>query len=623
VPVAPETGPPARDARTTSLTTCPPDTSGPATPATAPAAAPEIASRRTLLRTAAAAGTAVAVAPALVTVLADSASGSTAGTAGTSLRSVAMRPKKRIKCKRSQVKVKGRCRPRKKKQDGSGPGSVTTGTKGGTKQQTPTPTPTPIAPGTMLAPADRHLVSRFSYGIDTTLADQVNAAGGAAAWFERQLLAGTSDPATNDVKGWWPSLSRTPTELWTRQVQEVEGGWEVMADYARYLLARRMRSSLTVRDVMTEFWENHLNVPVNGDAQFLFRSAYGDVIRTFALGRFSDLLTAAVTHPAMLVYLNAAVSTAAHPNENLGRELLELHTVGRGQYGEADVKASARILTGYRVDMWNTWAVGYRTQDHYVGPVSVMGFSDANASGDGRATTAAYLSYLAHHPATAQRLARKLAVKFVNDNPSQALVDQLAQVYLANDTAIAPVLRALVASSEFAASAFAKVRNPCEDLVATYKALGVEVSPPTWPRNNSSAESAMLWQAGNLGDMPHVWPRPDGAPIDNASWSSPSRILASLDLHYTMSGGWWPTAGMVRPSTTDWLPAPAVTFRDLVERLCNRMLHLPTPDGMLQACCQAVGVTPDTVITAQHALVRWQFPRLLTAVLDSPHHLKR
>jgi hypothetical protein len=603
------------------------------TPTTAPPTRPaedglpSAPSRRAVLRLVAATtlgGTAAALAAPTAVALADGPAA--AGAAG--LRAVPVRTKKRATCRRSQVRVKGRCRPRRKKKPTTTPPTKpTTPTTQTTTTRPPAPsapTAVPITPGTLLSPADRHLVTRFSYGVDTALADRVNAAGGGSAWFETQLATpGTSDPATDGLRSWWPSLSRPPAELWKRQNDGVEGGWQVMSDYQRSLLVRRIKSTRPVLDRMTQFWENHLNVPVNGDAPFTWRVSYGDVVRQHALGRFSDLLAACTTHPAMLLYLNAAVSTARAPNENLGRELLELHTVGRGQYGEADVKASARILTGYHVEMWSTWAYSYRTADHWVGPVTVMGFSDANASSDGRATTAAYLSYLARHPATARRICRKLAVAFVSDSPSDALVEQLAQVYLANDTAIAPVLRTLVGSAEFAGSAMSKVRDPGEDVVATYRALGVDVTAPTSPRNNNSAETVVLWQSGNLGDQPHSWPRPDGAPIDNQAWSSPSRLLASLELHHVMSGGWWPTAGLTRPRNTDWLPAPAVSMRDLVDHLCRRMLHLPTPPGMLVACCQAVDAEPDEVITARHEVMDWRLSRLLTAILDSPYFLKR
>ena len=473
----------------------------------------------------------------------------------------------------------------------------------------------------LLSPAGRHLVGRFSYGVTAALAHQVQQQGGPLAWFDRQLAPDrVADPGVGDLRTWWSGLSRTPAQLWQRQVTGIEGGWEVMFDYERWVLMRRMTSRRQLLEVMTELWENHLNVPAVGDSQFVHRTAYGDASRAGALGRFDDLLHTAVTHPAMLIYLDNAVSTAKHPNENLGRELLELHTVGRGQYDEDDVKDSARILTGWTVDMWNTWAPSYDASRHARGTVTVMGFSDPNADADGRDLTRRYLSYLAHHPATAARLARKLAVKFVGDDPSPDLVDRLARVYLDHDTAIVPVLRALVATPEFKGASGAKVRDPGEDLVATFRALGVSVRPPTGEKD---AANQMLWQVADMGTMPFSWPRPDGQPIDNDSWSSPARLLASMSTHYAMSGGWWPRDGISYRSHGSWLPEDRIRFDLLVDHLSQRLLHRRSTARLLRACCEAVDLTPGVVVTRDHPLVKWSMPRLLTTFLDSPAFLTR
>ena len=366
----------------------------------------------------------------------------------------------------------------------------------------------------VLVGRERHLVTRFSYGITPALADDVRKAGGAQAWFERQITQSgkIADGPAEQLRGWWPDLDRGPLDLWKRNVSEVRGGWEVMADYGRWLLNRRIRTRRPVLEKMTEFWEAMLHVPVSGDSQFTWRVDYGDTIRSHALGRFDQLLPAAVTHPAMLIFLTAATSTKQAPNENLGRELLELHTVGVGNYTEDDVKASARILTGWHVDLWKTWKSSYVAEDHWTGRVKVAGFSHANKDSDGRAVTREYLRHLAHHPKTAHHVCERLATKFVRQDPPAALVRRLAKVYLANNTEIVPVLRALVASKEFRAAAGKKLRDPSEDLVATYRALGVDVRRP---RSTSSAANAMLWQAESLGLSPHAWPRPDGSPVDD------------------------------------------------------------------------------------------------------------
>lgn len=472
---------------------------------------------------------------------------------------------------------------------------------------------TPVPP-----PADRHLADRFSYGVTPALTQALRRAGGGRSWFEQQLRPGTvADPKVSGMAAWWPDLALSPQKLWQRNVEEVRGGWQVMADYQRWLLARRIHSHRQVLEVMSEFWENHLHVPAIGEGWFTWRVPYGALMRKHALGRYADLLGDAILHPAMLIYLDNATSTKEHPNENLGRELLELHTVGAGHYGEADVKNSARILTGWRVDVWNTWKPSYLPGDHWRGRVRVMGFSDANSAADGRSVAHAYLRYLARHPATAQRIARKLAVKFVRDDPPQRLVDRLAQVYREHDTAIAPVLRALVASRDFRDAVGDKLRTPAEDVVHTWRVLDVQAARPASPDDDAGA-NARLWQAVSLGESPHAWPRPDGAPIDDASWSSPSRALGSFSHHYSMAGAWWPTRRTTYRPDASWLPEKSLRFDDLVDHLSRRLLGRVSTPTLLGACCLAVECRPADTITRDHAVVQWNMHRLLSTVLDSP-----
>lgn len=472
----------------------------------------------------------------------------------------------------------------------------------------------------LLSGRDRHLVTRFSYGVTPELARDVRRAGGAEAWFEKQVTKPhkVADGRAERLRGWWPDLDRSPADVWQRQVQEVRGGWEVMADYGRWLLVRRMVTRRPVHEKMTEFWEALLHVPVSGDAQFTWRVDYGDTIRRHALGRFDKLLQATTTHPAMLIFLSAATSTKKAPNENLGRELLELHTLGAGRYTEDDVKASARILTGWHVDMWKTWQASYEPEDHWTGHVRVRDFSHANGSSDGRQVTHDYLRYLAHHPLTARRICERLATKFVRDDPPPALVRRLARTYLKHDTDIVAVLRQLVASKEFKASAGHKLRDPSEDVVATYRALGVDVRRPG---SSSSAANAVLWQAGAIGLSPHAWPRPDGSPVDDSTWISPARMLASFEVHWSLAGGWWPDDDVRYRKPSRWVPADkGVRFRDLVDDLSREMLHRPASKRLVETASRATGCRGKERITRDHELVRWKFPRLLAAILDSPDH---
>jgi hypothetical protein len=473
----------------------------------------------------------------------------------------------------------------------------------------------------LLSTSARHLVGRFSYGVTPALANQVRHHGGASRWFDWQLTPGKiADHDTSRLVTWFPGLSWSPSRIYHETTHGGTPGWQVMQDYQSWVLLRRMTSNRQVLETMTEFWENHLHVPVYADGVYTWRKRYGDVLRTHALDSFESLLWASTTHPAMGIFLDNAVSDKDHPNENLGRELLELHTVGVGNYTESDVKSSARILTGWRVDEWNTWAARYDPGSHWVGRVKVGSFSSPNRSADGRAVTRAYLRYLAHHPDTAHRIAQRLATVFVHDDPPRVLVNHLAQVYLRHGTQIRPVLHALVASRAFKQAVGDKVRDPQGDLVATYRAIGVRV---TKPADRNTAAHQITWLADGMGQSVGSWPRPDGQPVDNASWASPARMMGSMSFHYGASGGWWPSRGIHYRTPTSWLPARTVQFKVLVDHMSQQILHRHSTDVLLRACCQAVAATPQSQIDKAHPVMRWLFPRLLTTILDSPAHFRR
>ena len=182
-----------------------------------------------------------------------------------------------------------------------------------------------------------------------------------------------------------------------------------------------------------------------------------------------------------------------------------------------------------------------------------------------------------------------------------------------------PVLRALVRLPAFAASVGAKVRDPSEDIVATYRALGARVEQP---RNDNDAANSILWQTASLGSRPFSWPRPDGPPADSESWSSPSRLLASLQVHLGMSGGWWPTGRVTYRKPTSWAPRFPVRFDELVDHLSRSMLHRRATPELLDACCIATGCRLERSSPGprRHG---WQMPRLLATVLDSPAFFAR
>lgn len=473
---------------------------------------------------------------------------------------------------------------------------------------------------TVLGAQQRHLLNRFTYGITDETVAQVRAAGGGTAWFDQQIRDARRAPYRGE--DWWPDLHRDAASIWQRQVAQVRGSWEVGYDHAERTMLRRLRSPQQVLEVMDEFWQNHFHVPLGADNVGIYRAAFGEAIRARALGRFDRLLRVAVLHPALLFYLDAAESTKDHPNENLGRELLELYTVGVGAYSEADVVDSARLLTGYTMDMWRTWVPSYRPEIHATGAVQVGDFRHANTNPDGRRAVRAYLNHLARRPATARHLARKLVRAFVSDEPQPALEAKLARIYLRRDTAIVPMLKALIRSPEFASAVDAKVRDADEDLAATFRLMGAS---PQQPRAGvDSASRMMLWQSGSVGLLPYGWPRPDGQPVDNGSWSTPSRALASMGVHWSVAGRWWPDRARTDyRQPLDWHPQEQVAFRDLVDHLARRIHHRPSTARLLQACCEATGWSPERTVTASADLYTWRWPALAATLLDSPEFYVR
>jgi hypothetical protein len=240
-----------------------------------------------------------------------------------------------------------------------------------------------------------HLVRRATYGPTPGLIAEVTSRG-PNAWLERQLHPHLiPDPAGAAITALYPEAGWTVRQVY----RAIETGrikrysWDVMLPLGQYSLAMATWSSRQLQELMVEFWSNHLNVTNTSDGVWDNRQDYDRrVIRAHALGKFSDMLAASAAHPAMLEYLNQGDSTKTAPNENYGRELLELHTVGvDAGYTEAMVLDSARIMTGYTID-WEESSPRYREYRydpsiHWTGRVRVMdGRSSARTSATWRVT---------------------------------------------------------------------------------------------------------------------------------------------------------------------------------------------------------------------------------------------
>ncbi len=456
-----------------------------------------------------------------------------------------------------------------------------------------------------------HLMRRATYGPTPALAAEIGRMGW-KPWLEQQFRPGTIKDAQFDgLQDRWPIL-----RLNTWQMREKHRfAWDAMYALREQHLARACWSRRQLLEVMVDVWSNQLNVTLPSSEVWDNRHLYDrDVIRKNALGTFEDMLLASAQHPAMLRYLDGSSSTKLKPNENYGRELLELHTVGLGShYTETDVRDSARILTGLSVDN-DSGAFHYKVQDHYVGRVKVLGFVHHNATAEGGLAVAqAYLRYLARHPLTAQRIAQRLCVRFVADTPPPALVRALAKTYLTGGTAIVPVLRQLFTSPAFWASRGQKVKTPLEDLIATVRLLALNPD-----RKGTKGIQALGWMTEQLGQPPMGWHPPDGYPDISPAWASTTATLARWNIHMNLANNSWPKE-LVHPPAARWLPSPLPTTHGaLVEGINAKLLLPPLPPAHRNAICKFLEKRPADPLQPGDAALGWRLGYIVALLLDTP-----
>lgn len=350
-----------------------------------------------------------------------------------------------------------------------------------------------------------------------------------------------------------------------------------LADLRAATVVRAVHSRRQLLEVVVGMWTDHFNIwGDSGDLRFEKVVDDREVVRRHALGRFADLLVASAHSPAMLRYLDNHTSRAEHPSENYARELLELHTLGAGNHSESDVRDTARVLTGWSIDDRHRFR--FEPDQHDSGPATVAGWSTPGRAGPGAERDGIdLLVHLARHPATARNVAERIARRFVSDEPSAALVDDLASVYLAHDTAITPVLAATLGSDEFRRSSGAKYRRPFEFMAATFRALGADLDA------KSLAEDRHLDQLlDRLGHRPFSWEAPDGYPDVATAWRSPNDVVGRWSLASLAA------AGHVRGVAVD-LPSHHGTIAGAtVGEVVDRVLRSVTPTGAMPTAREAI-----------------------------------
>ncbi len=461
-----------------------------------------------------------------------------------------------------------------------------------------------------------HVLRRTTFGPTEDLVRDIRRLG-PRRWLDRQL-----DPSTvNDrfcqdyVASRYPDLDMPLTRAYER----LDGSWDLMYALGQASIVRAVWSQRQLFEVMVDFWSNHLNVTNPHEACWWSRHDYDRrVIRKHALGKFSNMLRASATHPAMMMYLNNAESSRDNPNENYGREILELHSVGvDGGYDEDDMRQSTMALTGFGIS-WDTGAFEYHPWDHYVGPVDVMGFHAANRSENkGKDIGLAYVDYLAHHPATAERIARKLCYRFVSDQPPRSLVSSLAETYLDNDTAIVPVLEKLFRSRSFESSVGAKVRRPFEDVAATLRILNIRPDP-----QGVDGQQGLYWMLEGLGHLPMGWVPPDGYPDTGDPWRSAGLTLGRWNMHVGLAAGWWPANHLKVPNLRKSMLGKDLpkTHGGLVDALARRLVFRKLPAAHRASVLTFLERDAADPLDGDDAAVDWRLPYLVALILDTPSH---
>ena len=329
---------------------------------------------------------------------------------------------------------------------------------------------------------------------------------------------------------------------------------EVAVADARSRLLTAATTTRPFAERLQWFWANHFTVSLaKGSTRGLVGAFERDAIRPNIAGSFEQLLLASTTHPAMLRYLDNFQSAGPHSqivgraarraartdesprltglNENLAREVLELHTLGaesaRGPnpaYAQADVTQFARVLTG--------WRVGYQDVDparnfdpawHDPGTKTLLG----KTYPQGPDALRMVLHDLALHPATARFVATKLARHFVADDPPPALVDRLAATYLRSGAQLAPVYRELIASPEAWSPQAMKLKTPEEFVISSVRVL--RLNPRVFDRADAKSAAQSASSIATLGQRPQAAPSPAGWSDRAEDWLGPDAVWKRVE----------------------------------------------------------------------------------------------
>ena len=503
----------------------------------------------------------------------------------------------------------------------------------------PTIQPKPLLqrPTILSLDQDLHWARRITYGV--TLSGLTNLKKAGRERYLEQQLTVRPDPVVAEVAGRYPLPRQTPTQLKVLFDGNDKKPDNEKLDYmatedqlVEMKIIKSVWSTNQLFEKVHDVWTAFVHVPVGEKTRLLTADYDRTVVRKHTFGRFVDMLQAAIFHPAMLVYLDQPESNGNRKgedgrlaiNENLGRELLELFSVGpldpitgKANYdGRLDVVESAYALTGLTVDR-ETLTTKFDPTMRYRGALKVMGWRNANTDpARGPAVIRSLINYLAMHPATAKHIAEQFARHFVNDTPRPELITKLAAEYTRARTDIKPMLRALFRSEDFRKSVGQKYRTNWEYLAATLRSTGAVLDPMAQDaiderRGTFQGVRDLRYLVEQSGGGPHGRATPDGQPDFQAAWLSGKSMLDRWNANGILANGEW--KGIRLPSQAT-LTGRATTQAQLVSGLARRFTGQALQPGFVTAVHQFIGSAPSTVAGQVRNL-----PSVVRTVLSTPH----
>ena len=350
-------------------------------------------------------------------------------------------------------------------------------------------------------------------------------------WIELQLHPGRipENPLLVEKLKTLDTLRLTSAEL-VRDYPTPQTSRQVVArDLAEAKTLRAVYGARQLEEVLDDFWFNHFNVFLDKGADRYLVTAYErEAIRPHVLGKFRDLLEATASSPAMLFYLDNWESGRRGLNENYGRELMELHTLGvNGGYTQKDVTEVARCFTGWtirRPQRGGEFVFNPRLHDD--GEKIVLGVRIA--AGGGQSDGEKVLDILASHPATAHFISRKLAMRFVADDPPESLVNRMAETFGKTGGDIQAVLETMLRSKEFwSEGAYrSKMKSPLEMVASAVRAADGDVGFAL-PLAN---------QVAQLGEPLYRKIEPTGYSNAGREWMNSAGLMARMNFALQLAG---------------------------------------------------------------------------------------